>query len=248
MKLAINDIIDKHKGKRGIVVGHGPSLNNNSGRLFELKNEGYIIVGCNNWDEFYLNSPPHYWISANNEDDSKKLLPLINKYKPIWVYADTVDLVDQNWLAENIQTDFLPYDQRHFNGKQCSACISHGCDKYRDVNRLTIQEELSKYSNYVGHYSGGYTVVLHSIAFSVLMGFSEIYVTGVDLDYSIGYAKNTVNRRIPVVPEYFDSRSHGGDVINDMKIINDCAEKVGTKIYNTNKNSWWKTFEYKEIP
>lgn len=247
MKLIIPNIINKHKNQKCILAGHGPSLNKYRGKLSYLKDKGYIIIGCNTWYEFY-NCAPHYWINVNTVDTSTTMIHKINEFKSIWVYADSVDLTDQEWLNKNIQTDYLPYDQRHQQGKECYCCKKVGCGKYRDPNRLTIQEELKKYTNHTILYSSGHTVALHMLAFSIIMGFSEIYIAGFDFNYKLGYATNTANRKIPDNDTgYFNLNSYGGDILKDIVIINDSAKNIGTKIYNTNENSSWKDFEYKEI-
>jgi len=247
MRLKISDIIDKHKGQKCIIVGHGPSLNPYLGKLKELKEQGYIIIGCNNWIEFYENCPPHYWLSANNVDHSGNLTQYINKYKPVWIYADTVDLTDYAWIDANFQTDYLPFDQRHFGGQKCGVCGWYKCDKNLDPNRLTIQEELQKYTGFDKRYNSGDTIAVHMFAFGILMGFSEVYVIGFDFNYHLGYAKNTTGRQIGDVCTYFDENSYGANVLKDVSVIAESAQKIGTKMYNMDKNSYWKYFEYKEL-
>ncbi len=248
MELKIKDIIDKYKGEKCIVVGHGPSLDLYSDKLCQYKDEGYRIIGCNNWNEFYLHCPPHYWLMANNVDNSKNLLNIINTHKSVWVYADTVDLTDKKWIDENFKTDYLAYDQRHFGGKKCVACERHKCSTYFDPDRLTIQEELQRYTNFDKHYGYGHTVAMHMLAFSVLMGFSEIYIIGLDFDYRIGYAKNSTNRTVPAHDfEYFQETRYGGEILDDVRVIYESAKNIGTKMYNLNKNSSWNILEFKNL-
>lgn len=247
MQLKFKDVIDKHKGKKCIVIGHGPSLNEYLDKLKVYKDNGYIIIGCNNWNEFYIDSPPHYWVNANNVDSTKTFIETINKYKPIWVYADTVDLTDKNWIEENIKSDYLAYDQRHYEGKKCSCCKSHGCDKYFDSERLTIQEELKKYTKYNKTYSTAHTVAMHMLALSILMGLSEIYIVGLDFDYYKGYAKNTT-QRTPSEIDYFDMNKYGDGIYEDVIIINESAKNIGVKMFDLNKNSRWDVFEKKDLP
>lgn len=248
MRLEIKDIINKHIGAKCIIVGHGVSLNDYANKLKQFKDNGYIIIGCNNWYEFYNDCPPHYWLSANNQDHCMNLLPIINKNDSIWVYADSVDLTDKGWVDANFKNDYLAYDQRHFGGASCPSCMVFGCKKYRDEKRLTIQEELQKYTGFDKHYSTGHTVAVHMIAFSILMGFSEIYIIGLDFDYHKGYAKNSTNRSALAHINHFDLKNYGGETIKDVEIIAESAKNIGTKIYNVNKNSWWQIFEYKDIP
>ncbi len=246
MKLQIKDIIDKHKWKKAIVIGLGPSLNLYRDKLKQLKDSGYILIGCNTWFEFYPDATPHYWVNANSVDGCYNRMAEMNRYKSTVIFADTVEPTDQNWIDKNIQTDYLPYDQRHFEGKKCNSCGKHGCEKYYNPNRLTIQEELQNYTGHSKHYNTGHTVIVHSIAFSILMGFSEIYLIGVDFDYRGGYASNLVNRRTSE-HNHFDMDQYGKETFEDIDVIAQSAKKVNTKIFNANPNSYWKTFDYKEI-
>jgi hypothetical protein len=183
---------------------------------------------------------------VNNVDNSNNMMHLINYYKTTWIYADSVDLTNYEWIDNNIQTNYLPYDQRHFDGKECCVCQSYGCKKYLQPQRLTIQEELMKYTNYHKRYESGHTVALHSMAFSILMGLSEIYLTGFDFNYRLGYAYNNTNRRTGP-DNYFDNNMYGGDILKDIQVIADSAKNIGIKVYNSNKQSTWNNFEYKEI-
>lgn len=244
MKLQISDIIDKYNGKKCLVVCHGPSLNKYYNSLNQCKDNGYIIIGCNNWNEFYPQCPPHYWVMANTVDNCRNQMGLINQYKPVWVYADSVDITDHSWIEDQIQGDYLPYDQRHFGGKKCTDCAKHHCDKYFDPNRLTLQEELQKYTKFEQHYDSASTVALHQIALAILMGFEEIYIVGVDLDYHLGYANNVTGRGVPQL-DHFDI--YGKSILDDMEIVAKSAEKRGMKVYNLNKDSYWKLFPYKDL-
>ena len=245
MRLRFNDIIDKHKDKRCLVVGHGPSLNVYKHKLGYYKDNDFTIIGCNNWNEFYEYCVPHYWINANSMDTCSKQMNLINKYKSIWIYADSVDATDHKWVEDSIKTDFLSYDQRHFNRSACDSCGHIGCDKSLDINRLTIQEELQKYTGFHMHYSTGDTVALHMLAFSIVMGFSEIFVIGLDLDYNMGYAENNTGRYALEI-DNFNSDRYGSNILNDIKIISESAKNIGTKIFNLNANSKWDHFEIRD--
>jgi len=246
MLLTFDDVISSHRGQRCIVLGHGPSLNDHIDKLQAYKDQGYILIGCNTWNEFYPECAPQYWVNVNNQDHSQNLMPIINKHKPIWVYADSVDLTSKRWIDTHIEGDYLPYDQRHYNSKKCGSCRG-GCVNFIP-NRLTIQEELQKISGVKPHYGGGHTVALHMLTLGILLGCSEVYAVGIDLNYRLGYAKNTVNRT-PLRGDlnYYDKENYGSDIFKDLNIINDSAKSVGTKIYNANVDSEWDLFETKEL-
>jgi hypothetical protein len=106
---------------------------------------------------------------------------------------------------------------------------------------MTIQEELQKYTKTNLKYGTGSTVALHMLAFSILMGCKTIYIFGVDLDYSKGYASgNIVN--------YDSFTPYINEILNDFKIINEMANNLGVKIYTTSMESPLTTiFEYKNF-
>ena len=239
MILKFNDIINKHKGKKAVIVGHGPSSNQYLDQLNTYKDNGYIIFGCNYWYNFYTCCSPHYWVMANTICTPKTEQIQINKNDAVLLYADSVYSREIDWIKENIAVDYLPYDQRHFNGKKCSVCDRVGCISVLNPSRLTIQEELQKYTGFDLHYSSGDTVALHMIAFSILMGCSEVFLLGLDLNYELGYAKNTKNYPVPYDSfKYTDSK--GKNILNDINIIINSAKKIGVNIINTNRQSGWK--------
>jgi len=245
MKLTIEDIIDKHKGGKCIVAAQGPSLNPYIDKLKGFKNDNYTIISCNSWNDYYPDCPPDYWVLANTIENCTSKIDVVNQHKITLIYADTVDLTSQDWLEGKIEADFLPYDQRHFGGKNCVNCYgSAGCERYFNPKRLTIQEQLQNYTGFDKHYSPASTVALHMVAFSVLMGFSEIYIVGLDFNYRLGYAKNISGTQVPDLTHF---ETYGESILNDMQIIADSAKKKGIKIYNLNKDSHWKIFEYKDL-
>lgn len=251
MKLEFQSIINKHQNKPGIICGLGPSLQNYQDKLEILKKDN-VIFSCGEFYKFY-DTIPNYWVQVNNVTTIYNHIHLI-KY---WVgctilYADTVELTDRNWIEQNLKNDYLPYDQRHFQGKTCNELINSSlsskggytlngrCCNHIIKGRLTIQEELQKLSGYNEFYSTGSTVALHALTFAVVMGCNPIYIIGVDLDYSLGYAKNNSNLQTGPIGELND---HTSENLKDFNIINQSAKKLGIKIFNLNPNSTFNIFE-----
>lgn len=189
-ELSFNDIINKEKGKIAIVVGLGPSLLPDLEKIKKLDLDKYVIISCNDVD-LITDLNFNYWVWANSIDNIEKTYIRLNRKKSTLVFADSVDPTPRNRFQSLLECDYLPYDQRHFNGNHCTwgnglngraSCCNNMVD-----GRLTIQEELKKYCNFQESYGGGETVAVHMLSLAILLGCKEIYITGVDLDYSKGY-------------------------------------------------------------
>ena len=118
------------------------------------------------------------------------------------------------------------------------CCVSH---LFRDEKVKTIQEKLQEISNFNQHYSSGDSVILHAIAFSIIMGYSKIYLAGMDLDYSLGYADGSQGHSD-------NSWNHlSKNLVNDLYILNESAKLRNTEIVNLKKNAWYGQFKQGEI-
>ena len=115
----------------------------------------------------------------------------------------------------------------------------------RNKMQITIQEMLQKTSGCKNHYSTGDTVVLHAISFAVLMGCNPIYISGLDLDYSLGYASEM---SFPMNMDHYNIWQEGKrNLINDLNILNDSAKNRGIEIINLKKEAWYKVFKSGEL-
>ena len=112
------------------------------------------------------------------------------------------------------------------------------------IKRLTIQEQLQEISGFESHYSTGDTVVLHAIAFAIIMGCNPIYVSGMDLNYSKGYADSNVEAPNGMSWRFNDDwKSMRKNLLNDLHILNESAKKKNIKIFNLSDNIWYNEFE-----
>jgi len=232
--LLFSDVIDKHKGRPCLVMAHGPSLNEHLGRLDDYKNNNFVLIDCNEWDSFH-SQIPDYIVYANTIETMLRNSSKLNRWNTTVVYADSVDLTPRDWVEGHIICNYLPYDQRHFNQKKCGT--GRCCDRIQD--RLTIQEEVQKYTGYSDHYSSGDTVALHMIALGVLLGCNPVYVAGLDLDYKKGYAKNKSNFRntSSELSSYLDR------ILDDLRILKESAKKVDTNIVNLARDAFYDVLD-----
>lgn len=248
MKLTFNDIINSHNEKIGLCIATGFSLRPYLELLSELsKNnkEKYCFLSVNEFDTMFDLDADYRVVANSMFTVSKEHNRFNNKKNTKLLYADTVDVTDKLYVDDVLNIDYLPYDQRHFNHNHCTWGSGVGgrseCCNNIDLTRITIQEELQKYTKTNIRYGTGSTVALHMLAFSILMGCKTIYIFGVDLDYSRGYAAgNIVN--------YDSFTPYINEILNDFKIINEMANNIGVKIYTTSIESPLTTiFEYKDF-
>jgi len=113
-----------------------------------------------------------------------------------------------------------------------------------DSSRKTLQEELQEYTGFDKHYGTGCTVAVFALSFAILMGCNPIYLAGVDLDYTTGYAKNNQNSERFIPPGAVGHwKVIGNHVLNDFNIVNASAKKKGVKIVNLHPGAWYDSFE-----
>ena len=220
------DFLDKEKNKTAYVCGMGPSLKK---YLEKVESTNNVVIACSDVD-YMTGIIPNYWVFANSLSGSA---PNMNdRWKnfkdTVIVHAYSVDPTPNSWIEENVTSNYIGYDQSHFNDSDCPNCPG-GCYN-RIPSKKTIQEILMDKSKHEKMYSPGSTVALHCLALAILLGCNEIYLFGVDLDYSLGYIDNkTINNGS------FSEWMPG--ILEDFKIINESAKKIGVNIYNMSETS-----------
>ena len=266
-----SDIIDKEKGKIGLVMGLGPSLKSAIPYIKKLRDEKISKISCNNIDVM-CDIKINYWILAQPTDYQNPLhIPLAkeryNKMCATFLYTDCLDLTPRDDVKEMLNSiDYIGYDQRHINSEKCGWLDVHGrppscCNGIID-GRLCIQEEFQRYTGSDYKYGAGDTVGVHMVALAVMLGLNPIYISGIDLDYTNGYFNNDfegeegtkklgmrIGERIKMG---MDSINNSPDMVDriiiDLTIINESAKKIGIKIYNTSKESRLsEVFDYFDI-
>jgi|TARA_R110000824_G_scaffold20875_1_gene78251 hypothetical protein len=287
VEIKFSDLIDRHKGKPAVITLYGPSLNTHKDRIIELHNRQDILrFSVNNWYD-YFDTQPDYWILSNSEPRflMKNLIPFIrNRQLPVF-YSDDGDFTPKELIRNSLQSEWMAYDQRHWEGKDCKQilkefkqhhdsnknfnftkfgeneimwhpprCFSMSghsldglCCKQNLPARIPIQEQLQSLCGSDRHYSTGDTVAVHAIAFAIIMGCNPIYVSGLDLDYSNGYANQEQadwaqkaqgpNAWAPVRK----------NLENDLDILNESALKKGIEILNLNPKPWYNSFKLSEF-
>lgn len=166
----------------------------------------------------------------------KDCLQILRDFKEYYVKNKNFDFKD---YGNNSSMWQPPRHLSNFGLATDGKCCSMNTPK-----RVTIQEYLMKLSGHNEHYSTADTVSFHAIAFAIIMGCNPIYVAGMDLDYSKGYADKT---KTDWMHKELGPNSWTPTRINlenDIKILNDSAKKRGLSIINLNKESWYNTLEF----
>jgi hypothetical protein len=181
MSKDISNYIDIHKGQKALVLAHGYSANKILHSVNKLKEQGYIIIGMNEW--YYVNEDvvPDYWIIANGyymRHEYETIYRYLKKYPSIafiYVGDDNKIVPGFDKRLEELPNEIATYCRRTDN---------------RQGNEQTIQEMLSEYTGVGNIYTPGSTILVHALALAILTGCSDIYYIGAELDYRAGYAGN----------------------------------------------------------
>ena len=76
------------------------------------------------------------------------------------------------------------------------------------------------------------------IGLAILMGCNPIYINGMDLDYSKGYANTGI--AAPADPLWQDCADRQ---ISTFEALNESAKLLGIEIYNLNPKPWYGVFQ-----
>lgn len=236
MELNYNDIIDSHKNEIALVLAHGPSSSDIIPHLPKLRSKGVKVFSCNNWSRF-TTEPIDYWILANSEYTVAKNYNTINNYKGTKLfYANSADVKSN---PDVLSIDFLRYDERHVDGKPCSPQCTKQCHNRKDGVK-SIHQVLQDYSGHNSMYISSGTVTVHMIAFAILMGFKDIYLCGMELDYKKGYAMGKGANPLNFSP-------WKQPTINSIEILSQTASCKGAYLYATNNQPLHGVLERKDI-
>ena len=202
----------------------------------------FVTFVCNDVDEILKNIGlnlikdinPDYWVVSSTVmtvSSNYKNFNCLKDNQGKLLFANSTDLTKKP--EQLLEIDYLTYDQRHFNNKSCPIPPESGCCEFcRELipNRLTIQEELQKYTGFDKHYGTASTVALHMLAFAILMGCKKIYLSGIDLNYNLGYFDRKTEN-----PDSF--KLWLGEILEDFKIIKSSADLKNIEIINLSKIS-----------
>lgn len=234
MRIKVEDIVDREKGKTAFVVAMGPSVNDNRDMISQAgDSDDHIVLCCNDIDIAWPELEYDYWVVANSElHTTTSLIDRANSKDAMFCYCDSIDPTPNAEPNKHMDGEFLGYECRHFDNKPCG--IRNPCCEKRVEGRKAIQEHFAEYCNSDRIYSPGSTVALHMTSMAVLLGCKEVYITGVDLDYTNGYFNNepfTDNQRATGMRIMNEDEGQVKLALADFKVIKEVAENIGVGVY-----------------
>ena len=213
-----------YKGKRCFIVGNGPSLRADD--LEKLKGE--FTFGANRIYEIFDKT----------------------EWRPTFYIANDGNFIDETYdiiTNQNLDTYFLEY--RNIRGKVLPENIIGICREANfAINRwndksIYVSEDMSKC------FSDGYSVTFTAIQLAIYMGFSEIYLLGVDFSYSIVRDKRGKIHKDDTVQNYFNGKTYDATVQNYESTLfayqkaEEYCRKHNIKICNATRGGKLEVFE-----
>ena len=186
MKLNLEDLINKGKSKSCLILGPGETMSEFPFKKFK----GKIIVIGNAGIRCRDKCIPDYWVVSNNHfpvpyvSSHRKI---INQFrKTIFLFSEST-LHDRLWkksvyiLKKKLKVKWIFFDERHFNYNKCTP--ENKCCKYIKKNKecSTIQELVNKVYKHGKRAELAGSVFEFALALALILGFSKIYIQGVDL-------------------------------------------------------------------
>lgn len=225
----IHTLKDKYLGKRCFIVGNGPSLNTADLELISSEysfgtNRIYKIFGETEWR-------PDFYFAVDNsfiESSWRELLSLN---------------IGHMFLATDANFDFSVF------GDKATRIFEYTKFKVNMWNDMTahISTDVSKY------FSVGYTVTFTAIQMAMYMGFRDIYLIGVDFDYSVTRDKKGRIKKNDSVKDYFFGEKYKSTVLNYNSALNayevarKYADSHNIKIYNATRGGKLEVFERADL-
>lgn len=186
----------------------------------------------------------------------RKCLDILNSFKLYYEQQGDLNFKEygnnsQMWQRPDIEDPNVNPYCAHVHSPIASAWSrkerSLCCDRRL---KQTLQEYLQEITGHPQHMGPGQTVGLFCIAFAIIMGCNPIYISGLDLDYGLGYAmpdsdilKSRPSHHMPNLGNVGHWKYVFKDFLcDDMKILKESADLLGIEIINLNKKAWYDEF------
>ena len=217
-----------HAGKRCFVIGNGPSLTGKD--LDELCGE--------------------YTFAAN------RIFKIFQETSWRPSYYMTLDLRVIREVQEQLKDYELGHIFVHWSRSKIRGATNKltrvYCEQLAfDIHRTRYNDTSAYFSEDVSdHFSTGWTVTFAMIQLAVYMGFTEIYLLGVDHSYSHTIDDSGKANFDPTVQDYFDNRKYKNtyparlqSAQYSFEIAKEYCDNHGIKIFNATRGGKLEVFE-----
>lgn len=134
MQINYSDILGRHQNKPCVVTLHGPTLNLHKKRIVEMQKSSDVVrISVNNWYD-YFDTRPDYWILSSSEQGFpiRSLFRIANEHEVPIFYSDEGDFTPKEMIDKQLKSEWLVYDQRHWEGKTCIQILKEFKNYYAD--------------------------------------------------------------------------------------------------------------------
>lgn len=215
----------KHQEERCFIIGNGPSLTVED--LDKLGNE--ITFASNRIFNIFEKT----------------------KWRPTYYLAVDSDFIKYNYeTIKNIHSEYIflsniyqiPPNDKSKNVVYINEYAKFPVNKWNDTSSF-ISEDVSKV------FSIGYTVTFTAIQLALYMGFKEIYLLGVDFNYSVVRDSKGRVKKNDNIEDYFDGKKYRSSVLNYNSVLhayevaNQYCRNHNAKIYNATRYGKLEVFE-----
>jgi len=223
---------DKFKNKRCFIIGNGPSLNKID--LNILKNEYTFAVNSIFYKTKEMGFKPTFYVVEDQHVLSDNLTE-INSYEVNYKFFPSNY---KKFIKNNKNTFFFPFDIGFYREEH----LSYKKPRFaKDISEVIY---------------AGQTVTYINLQLAFYMGFTEIYLIGMDFDYKIPKSAIVNGNTIESVendpnhfhPDYFGKgkKWHNPDldsVMYNYKKAKETFENENRKIFNATKGGKLELFE-----
>lgn len=225
-----------HSGERCFVIGNGPSLR--ASDLDKLK-DSYTFAANRIYEIFDQTEwrPTNYLI----------------------VDMDFLHEVYDNLRNYNLGHMFIRIDKCETSDEKKSLdypiekmtrIILDDNDTYYKVYQNRWNQTASYISEDISdHFSNGWTVTFAAIQLAIYMGFTDIYLLGVDFNYSVLYDKDGMPHNVEDGQDYFTGKKYANVVFNynsmlhAYKIAREYCDNHNIHIKNATRGGKLEVFE-----
>ena len=228
-----------HAGKRCFIIGNGPSLcASDLDKLREeytfAANRIYEIFGQTDWR-------PTYYLMVDI-DAIHEMYENLNKYDlgHMFIRLDVKDMQDEkknlDYPIEKMTRIILDNDN-----------FFKVYDNVWNERSSYICEDISD------HFSNGYTVTFESIQLAIYMGFTEIYLLGIDFNYSVMRDAEGKLYKDESIQDYFNGERYDTTIFNynsmlhAYKIAKEYCDNHNVIIKNATRGGKLEVFERVDI-